>query len=139
MRIGKYEFQPPVDTETGEEVSLEELIEYFLQQNRRENGWEMGYPQELAGMLMLIPSAGAQVLAYILTTKRRDNKLEQTNQQIADDLGMSLKSVAKTMKEFEKHGYIRRGTRGIRMISPRVLSWGSGTFHNNKRKWEELG
>lgn len=139
MRYGIFEFQLPVNTETGEEVTLEDFLEYFLQEYQRDkHGWEMGYPRELAGMLRLIPGAGSQILAYVLTKKRRDNKLEQTNQEIADELKISLKSVAKTMQQFEKAGYLRRGRRGIRMVNPDVMSWGTPVYAGNKKAWENL-
>lgn len=88
------------------------------------NGWQKTYAKALASM---IDCGGgvAQVIAYIIKNKNVDNMIIGTYQQIAENSGVSKRTVATAFKELTKKGFLKLKSPSCYMLDPYIMRYGS--------------
>ncbi|GGB90748.1 hypothetical protein GCM10011352_15970 [Marinobacterium zhoushanense] len=84
-----------------------------------------GYGQRLTELLMLIEAIAfgrldCRLAAYLLN--QHPGHLKITHQQIARELGTAREVVSRTLKEFERKGWLQLSRASIEILEPEKLS-----------------
>ncbi|MBV1786587.1 Crp/Fnr family transcriptional regulator [Marinobacterium sp. D7] len=84
-----------------------------------------GYGQRLTELLMLIEAIAfgrldCRLAAYLLN--QGPGPLKTTHQQIARELGTAREVVSRTLKEFERRGWLRLSRASIELLEPEQLN-----------------
>lgn len=138
MKIGKYKLDI-TDMETGEEIfDFEEVLAEYFKHVEAKGKFELADKWMLASMLELIPNTSAKVFAYLLRKKDPGNRVDATTQQMADDLGIGINSVGRSIQTFIAGEYVKKISPGTYMLHPKLLSYGGGARKSKIEKWEEL-
>lgn len=83
-----------------------------------------GYGQRLTELLMLIDAISFGRLDCRLAArlvKSESPQILTTHQQLANELGTAREVISRTLKEFERHGWVKLGRGSIDVITPEAL------------------
>lgn len=86
--------------------------------------FEITYTGELFGILHKLGNKKIEVFSYLLSKKDGNNCVNATNTQLAEQTGISRKTVVETMKILTDSGLLERNNSVI-MISPQLMVKGN--------------
>ena len=95
-----------------------------LVKNISRNGFAITYLSDLVRMIDTIGGKKMTVVKYILSHMDSNNKLSETQREIAKHCGVSLKTVTETLNMLDKANFIARKT-GTIMLSPKIAHKGN--------------
>ena len=122
-----------IDRITGEEVQVHIFIEKV-----KENGWEKAWAKTLAEYMNINGTGVQKVLSYFLAERDNNNIVVGTNRGIAKKIGVSSRTVNRTMVAMQEKGFLKKVQNGLWFVSPRMIRNG----YNGKgvmllRLWDE--
>lgn len=88
------------------------------------SGWEKTYPKALANLINC-GGCAASVISYFIEKKNADNLIIGTYPQIAEEVGVSDRTVANTIKALKKNKFIRSQSPSCYMLDPSIMRYGS--------------
>lgn len=88
------------------------------------SGFAITYLSAIVQMIDAIGNRKMQVVKYILSKMDSNNKISETEQEIANHSGISRQTVHDTLKLLENAGIIARKT-GTVMLSPKLVHKGN--------------
>lgn len=111
--------------ETGEVVTIgDPFLAPTITSKVPRGKFEITYTGELFGILQKLGNKKIEVFSYILANKDGNNCVNATNTQLAEQTGISRKTVVETMKILSDSGLIERNNSVI-MISPQLMVKGN--------------
>lgn len=122
-----------VDTETGEFLEM-----HFLADKVRKAGWEKAYAKLLCEYIGCAGSSTTKVLAYLIEQRNADNLIIGSQEDIANEAGVSTPTVKAVFKKLLAKGLLKMIKHSVYMITPSMIRNGS----NQKgmmlfRLWDE--
>lgn len=96
----------------------------ILVKNISRNGFAITYLADLVRMIDTIGGKKMTVIKYILKNMDSNNKLSETQREIAKHCGVSLKTVTETLNLLEDANFIAKKT-GTVMLSPKIAHKGN--------------
>lgn len=85
----------------------------------------------LAQTLDLIGNSKVQVLTFLMENRDRQNRVVSTQRKLAEDIGVSLTTVSKTLKALQEIDAIRSPQSGVYVINPEFIFKGR---HDNRMR-----
>lgn len=111
--------------ETGEVITVgDPFLAPTITSKVPRGKFEITYTGELFGILQKLGNKKIEVFSYILAKKDGNNCVNATNTQLAEQTGISRKTVIETMKILSDSGLIERNNSVI-MISPQLMVKGN--------------
>lgn len=86
--------------------------------------WDKVWAKTLAELLELSGETRTCIIAYLLRNKNYENVILATVRKIADEVGVSTKTVNKTLLQMQNAGFIHRLHNGVIMFSPHIIQPG---------------
>ncbi len=86
--------------------------------------WDKVWAKTLADLLDLTGESRTKIIAYLLRKKNYENVIIATVRNISDDVGVSTKTVNKTLLQMQEAGFIQRLSNGVIMFSPHIMQPG---------------
>ena len=108
------------DKVTGEVIDVQIFIERVTKDK-----WEKVYAKTLAEYIGIGGGASCKVLAYLITSRTSKNLINGTQQEIADELSISKKSVSTVFKILREREMLKEIRSGCYFLSPNVISYGN--------------
>ena len=105
--------------------------------------WDKVWAKTLAELLELTGESRTRIIAYLLRKKNYENVILATVRKIADDVGVSSKTVNKTLLQMQEAGFIHRLHNGVIMFSPHIIqpgkSWRGVAVMRRWKSQQETG
>lgn len=105
-----------INKRTGEVL---ELVA-FADTGKKER-WEKVYAKSLCDMLDITGDEKTKVIAYMIKHKDYENRVMKTIRAIAEDTGVSTKTVNRTLTLLQKNNYLHKLQNGLWRFSPHVM------------------
>ena len=109
-----------IDKVTGDVIDVQIFIERVTKDK-----WEKVYAKTLAEYIGIGGSASCKVLAYLISDRDSKNLILGTQQEIADNLEISKKSVSNVFKLLREMDMLKEIRSGCYFLSPKVISYGN--------------
>ncbi len=109
-----------IDKVTGEEID----IKIFISRINKDK-WEKAYAKTLAEYIGISGSASSKVLAFLISSRTSKNLILGTQQEIADDLQISKKSVSTVFGKLRKNDMLKEIRSGCYFLTPKIISCGN--------------
>ena len=120
--------------------NIEEIKVYEDPTSKR---WDKVWAKTLAELLELTGESRTRIIAYLLRNKNYENVILATVRKIADDVGVSSKTVNKTLLQMQTAGFITRLHNGVIMFSPHIIqpgkSWRGVAVMRRWKSQQETG
>jgi len=81
---------------------------------------------DLMQVLDLLGNKKMLVLEYLFAKMDKDNKIVSTHRRIAEDLGISLKTVSDTLSMLQKENILKKIQNGVYQLNPQIIFFGDG-------------
>lgn len=107
-----------VDLKTGQVTKIP------VYEAKKRERWDKVYAKTLADMLDLSSEPKTKVIAYLIRNKDYKNVCMATVRKIAEETGISTKTVQRTLKVLQDNNFIIRLQNGAVMFSPHVMRTG---------------
>lgn len=107
-----------INLKTGE---IEPVSVY---EDKRKERWDKVWAKTLAELLDMSGESRTKVIAYLIRNKDHKNVIMATIRKIAEDTGISAKTVNRTLLQLEKANFILRLQNGAIMFSPHIIQPG---------------
>lgn len=108
-----------IDRVTGQEVPMQLFIE-----NVSNDYWEKAFAKTIGEYIGVTGTNQNKVLAYLVRAKTPENIVNNTQQEIADELKVNKSTVSKVMKLLQDKKLIKLVRNGCYMISPKMIRHG---------------
>jgi Firmicute plasmid replication protein (RepL) len=86
--------------------------------------WDKVWAKTLAELLDLTGESRTRIIAYLIRNKNYENVILATVRKISEDVGVSTKTVNKTLLQMQNAGFISRLHNGVIMFSPHIIQPG---------------
>ena len=86
--------------------------------------WDKVWAKTLAELLELSGESRTRIIAYLIRNKNYENVILATVRKISEDVGVSSKTVNKTLLQMQEAGFIHRLHNGVIMFSPHIIQPG---------------
>jgi len=86
--------------------------------------WDKVWAKTLAELLELSGENRTKIIAYLIRNKNYENVILATVRKISEDVGVSTKTVNKTLLQMQNAGFISRLHNGVIMFSPHIIQPG---------------
>ena len=121
--IGTEQF---INASTGELVDMQ-----VTSVEERDFNFSKVWMRSFLATLDLVGNAKTKVAYWVIDHIDRENKLTYTYRQIAEETGMSLDTVMKTMGKLLEADFLRRKNSGCYIVNPNVVYKGTRTARLN--------
>jgi DNA-binding HxlR family transcriptional regulator len=107
-------------------VNTNEVIEAKMIRKRIKK--EFFYKVWLADLMQILDLLGNKkmlVLEYLLALMDSENRIVATHRKIAEDLGISTKTVSDTISTLQKENVLKKLQNGVYQLNPKVVFFGN--------------
>ena len=109
-----------IDKVTGEEVDIQLFIERVTKDK-----WERAYAKTLADYIGIGGNASCKVLAYLISFKDSKNVINGTQEELANNMGVSKKTVNTVFGILKEKDMLKEIRSGCYFLSPKVICYGN--------------
>lgn len=103
-----------IDLTTGEITSIPV---YEAQTGR----WDKVWAKSLADLFEMTGESRTKVIAYLLRKRNTQNVIHAPMRLVAEETGVSVKTVNRTIKQMVESNYLIRLGQGVVMFSPHII------------------
>lgn len=111
-----------VNRNTGQEYELDILYD------PKSARWEKVFATNLVNMLKLLGDEKIKVVAYLIKNKDYLNVVNCTMKEVADDTGVSTKTVSRVLSQLRKAGYLKKVRNSKWRFSPHIMRHGKASI-----------
>lgn len=108
-----------IHTETGQRWPIDALMD------NQTGKWQKVFSLQLCRMLNLVGDEKTRVVTFLIKRKDYMNFVTVTVREIAEEVKVSTKTVARVMKTLQNHNFIHKVRNGKYQFSPHVMRHGS--------------
>jgi len=105
-----------IDKITGEELDVAIFID-----SAKKSGWEKAYAEMLSSYIKCGSAKTTDLLAWVIGSRDGSNLIQGTQEEIAEQSGVSIFVVKKVFKELYEKGFLKRVRSGCNMVSPTMI------------------
>ena len=87
----------------------------------KEGRWDKAWAKSLADLMELTGESRTKVIAYLLRKKNTQNVIHAPMRVVAEETGVSVKTVNRTIKQMVESNFLIRLGQGVVMFSPHVI------------------
>lgn len=111
-----------INPETGERWPIDAMFD------PKEGRWEKVFAKNLARMLDLVGDEKMKVVTYLIRHKDYLNVVNSTIREIAEETGVSTKTVNRVLKTLQSQNYLQKVRNGKYVFSPHVMRHGKASI-----------
>ena len=105
-----------INKRTGE---VRDLVT-FTDEGKKDR-WEKVYAKSLCNMLEITGDEKTKVIAFMLKNRDYENRIMETIRSIAEETGVSTKTVNRTLKLLQDNNYLHKIRNGLWRFSPHIM------------------